>query len=114
MANTREIVKLVKCSPKRDKILGEIKENVEKEGASEAAGLIKLSITRWKVEAAGFLHTIDNYRVPFRGGVARIKGTGKTRQKGAHDGLTSFSVHRNLVPPFTILSMTCQFMVPQQ
>ena len=49
-----------------------------------------------------------------RGGVAKIKGTGKTRRKGAHDGLTSFSVHRNLVPPFTILSMTCQFMVPQQ
>ena len=49
-----------------------------------------------------------------RGGVAKIKGTGKTRRKGAHDGLTSFSVHKNLVPPFTILSMTCQFMVPQQ
>ena len=49
-----------------------------------------------------------------RGGVAKIKGTGKTRRKGAHDGLTSFSVHRNLVPPFTILSMTCQFMIPQQ
>ena len=49
-----------------------------------------------------------------RGGVAKIKGTGKTRRRGAHDGLTSFSVHRNLVPPFTILSMTCQFMVPQQ
>ena len=48
-----------------------------------------------------------------RGGVAKIKGTGKTRRKGAHDGLTSFSVHRNLVPPFTILSMTCQFMNPQ-
>ena len=54
------------------------------------------------------------FTLMIRGGVAKIKGTGKTRRKGAHDGLTSFSVHRNLVPPFTILSMTCQFMVPQQ
>ena len=47
------------------------------------------------------------------GGVAKIKGPGQTRRKGAHDGLTSFSEHGNLVPPFTTLSMICQFMVPQ-
>ena len=61
MNNTKEIVKLVKCSPKRDKILGEIKENIEKEGASEAAGLIKLSVTRWTIRAACFQRVIDNY-----------------------------------------------------
>ena len=64
----------------------------------------------------GPLRTPLVVELPFtfsRGGVAKIKGTGKTRRKGAHDGLTSFSVHRNLVPPFTILSMTCQFMNPQ-
>ena len=61
MNNTKEIVKLVKRSPKRDKILGEITENIEKEGASEAAGLIKLSVTRWTIRAACFQRVIDNY-----------------------------------------------------
>lgn len=61
---SREIITLVKCSPKREKILGEIKDNIE--GAVEdlderAASLTKLSTTRWTVRATSFQRIIDNY-----------------------------------------------------
>ena len=50
--NTNEIVKLVKFSPKRENLLGQIKSNIEmedKEGGILASGLIKFCATRWKV-----------------------------------------------------------------
>ena len=60
---TREIVTLVKCSPKREKILGEIKDTIEGdlEGLDEKpASLTKLRTTRWTVRASSFQWIIDN------------------------------------------------------
>ncbi|CAB4016715.1 zinc finger MYM-type 1-like [Paramuricea clavata] len=52
MNNTNEIVKLVKYSPKRENLLGDLKENLQYEDEEEdaaAAGLTKFSATRWTV-----------------------------------------------------------------
>ena len=63
--NTNEIVKLVKFSPKRENLLGQIKSNIEmedKEGGILASGLIKFCATRWTVRATCFQRVrIDNY-----------------------------------------------------
>eukprot|EP00795_Rhopilema_esculentum_P006611 gene6611-12148_t len=64
MKISREIVDLVKCSPKREKILGEIKENIEMECDVEdmtAASMTKLSTTRWTVRATSFQRILENY-----------------------------------------------------
>ena len=62
--NTNEIVKLVKFSPKRENLLGQIKSNiemkVEEEGIS-ASRLTKFCATRWTVRATGFQRVIDNH-----------------------------------------------------
>ena len=42
MSNTNEVVKLVKFSPKRENLLGEVKSNLKEEDAT-AAGLTKFS-----------------------------------------------------------------------
>ncbi|CAB3991857.1 zinc finger MYM-type 1-like [Paramuricea clavata] len=64
--NTNEIVKLVKYSPKRENLLGELKENLQYEDEEEdaaAAGLTKFSMTRWTVRAICLERVIDNYNV---------------------------------------------------
>ena len=60
--NTNKIVKLVKFSPKRENLLGQIKSNIEmdeEEGIS-ASGLTKFCATRWTVRATCFQRVIDN------------------------------------------------------
>ena len=62
--NTNEIVKLVKFSPKRENLLGQIKSNIEMEDEEEgisASGLSKFCATRWTVRATCFQRVIDNY-----------------------------------------------------
>ena len=62
--NTNEIVKLVKFSPKRENLLGQIKSNIEMEDEEEgisASGLTKFCATRWTVGATCFQRVIDNY-----------------------------------------------------
>ena len=61
---SREIIALVKCSPKREKILAEIKDNIEgdvEDLDDRVASLTKLSATRWTVRATSFQRIIDNY-----------------------------------------------------
>ena len=60
MSNTNEVVKLVKFSPKRENLLGEVKSNLEEEDAT-AAGLTKFSATRWTVRATCFQRVLNNY-----------------------------------------------------
>ena len=62
--NTNEIVKLVKFSPKRENLLGQIKSNIEMEDEEEgisASGLTKFCATRWTVRATCFQRVIDTY-----------------------------------------------------
>ena len=63
--NTNEIVKLVKFSPKRENLLGQIKSNIQMEDEVEgisASGLTKFFATlRWTVRATCFQRVIDNY-----------------------------------------------------
>ena len=63
MDNTNETVKLVKFSPKRDNILGDIKANLYYEGkeGEDVAGLAKFSATRWTVRVICFQRVIENY-----------------------------------------------------
>lgn len=63
MDNTNEIVKLIKFSPKRENILGDIKENLYYEGeeGENVAGLAKFSATRWTVRAICFQRVLENY-----------------------------------------------------
>ena len=57
---TKEIVSLIKFSPKRENLLGEIKENLKGPG-SEAKGILGLCPTRWTICARCFQRIQDNY-----------------------------------------------------
>ena len=59
MDTAKEIVTLIKFSPKRERLLGDIKENLDEEHA--AGGIITLCPTRWTVRASCFQRIIDNY-----------------------------------------------------
>ena len=60
MDTAKEIVSLIKFSPKRENLLGEIKENLEGP-ESEAKGILGLCPTRWTVRARCFRRILDNY-----------------------------------------------------
>ena len=60
MDTTKEIVSLIKFSPKRENLLGEIKNNLEGP-ESEANGILGLCPTRWTVHASCFQRILDNY-----------------------------------------------------
>ena len=54
-----EIIALIKFSPKREKILGDTKTNIEEQ--PHVGGLLKFSPTRWTVRAIGFNCILCNY-----------------------------------------------------
>ena len=58
MDTAKEVVTLIKFSPKRENLLGEIKENLE-EPESAAKGI--MGHTRWAVRASCFQRILDNY-----------------------------------------------------
>ena len=60
MDTAKEVVTLIKFSPKRENLLGEIKENLE-EPESAAKGIIGLCPTRWTVRASCFQRILDKY-----------------------------------------------------
>ena len=63
MGVAEEIVVLIKYSPKRENILGCVKEQVEFESEPEEKvnDITKLSHTRWTVRATCLQRVIDNY-----------------------------------------------------
>ena len=63
MGVAEEIVVLIKYSPKRENILGCIKEQVEfkSEPGEKPNNIRKLSQTRWRVRATCLQRVIDNY-----------------------------------------------------
>ena len=64
MGTAGEIIMLIKYSPKREKILGDLKVLVEcdaEEDISQPNSILKLSETRWTVRAECFKRVIDNY-----------------------------------------------------
>lgn len=59
MDTVKELVVLIKYSPKRETIFGDIKENIKEESCSKerVGGILKLCPTRWTVRAhTGELH----------------------------------------------------------
>ena len=75
MDAAKELVMLIKYSPKRENILGDIKENIEEESCSEEriGGILKLCPTRWTVRAACYDRILANYASLFQimGGLSR-------------------------------------------
>ena len=63
MGVAEEIVVLIKYSPKRENILGCVKEQVEFESEPEEKvnDITKLSHTRWTVRATCLQRAIDHY-----------------------------------------------------
>ena len=63
MGTAGEIVILIKYSPKRENILGAIKEQIEcdSEEVFKVNGILKLSETRWTVRADCFKRILENY-----------------------------------------------------
>ena len=61
---SREIVQLIKYSPKRENLLGVVKENMEEDEAEDVnnPGLAKFSATRWTVRATCFRRIFENYQ----------------------------------------------------
>jgi len=68
MDTAKELVMLIKYSPKRETILGDIKENIEEESCSEEriGGILKLCPTRWTVRAACYERILANYASLFK------------------------------------------------
>ena len=64
MGTAREIIVLIKYSPKRGNLLGKIKEQIEcnEEVEIKANSISKLSETRWTVCAECFKRILDNYK----------------------------------------------------
>ena len=60
MDTAKEIVSLIKFSPKRENLLGEIKENLEGP-ESEVKGILGLCPTRRTVRTRCFQRILDNY-----------------------------------------------------
>ena len=60
MDTAKEIVSLIKFSPKRENLLEEIKENVEGP-ESKAKGILGLCSTKWIVRARCFRRILGNY-----------------------------------------------------
>ena len=61
----KEIVQLIKLSPKREQMLGVIKDNLEREtdeNEEVEPGLAKFSATRWTVRAVCFKRIFKNYQ----------------------------------------------------
>ena len=65
MVTAEKTTILTKYSPKRESILGSIKEEIQCENDSDfhANNLLKLSETRWTVCAVCFKRILDNYNV---------------------------------------------------
>ena len=68
MSTAEEICILVKYSPKGEKILGKVVENIEGDLSKElcAGKISKLSTTRWNVCATCFQKIIDSYLPLFK------------------------------------------------
>ena len=65
MEITKEIVQLIKLSPKREQMLGVIKDNLEREtdeNEEEEPDLAKFSATHWTVRAKCFNRILKNYQ----------------------------------------------------
>ena len=65
MSTVTEITTLVKYSPKREQLLGTIKDNIEQEHGDlieESESLTKFCVTRWTVQATDFQKVIINYQ----------------------------------------------------
>ena len=60
MDTAKEIVSLIKFSPKRENLLGEMKEDLEGP-ESEARGILGLCPARWTVRAHCFQRILNNY-----------------------------------------------------
>ena len=65
MGTAEKITILIKYSPKRESILGSIKEQIgcNKDNDFHANNLLKLSETRWTVRAVCFKRILDNHNV---------------------------------------------------
>ena len=60
----KEIVTLIKFSPKRECLLQQLKENLETEDEDTSSrGIIGLCPTRWTVRASFFRRILENYAV---------------------------------------------------
>ena len=66
MGTVVEIISLVKYSPKRERMLGDIKENIQFESADQdteepSLSLDKLCVTRWTVRGSAYFKVLANY-----------------------------------------------------
>ena len=88
MSTAREIVILIKYSPKRETMLREIKDNLE--GDEEAtSGLTTLSTTRWTVRATCFQRILENYTALLAEWNECLKGKLQTEMRGRIIGCQS-------------------------
>ena len=64
VVTAKEVVNLIKFSSKRERLLGDTKENLDEQPAT--GGVISLCPTRWTVRASCFHRIIDNYSALFQ------------------------------------------------
>lgn len=64
MDTSKELATLIKYSPKRETMLGDLKDNTEREtcdGEEKVLGIVKFCPTRWTVKATCYQRILDNY-----------------------------------------------------
>ena len=76
MSTARELVILIKYSPKRETILGAVKDNIEEQSSNKenCAGILKLCPTRWTVTAACYDRILLNYASLFKAWEVCLEG----------------------------------------
>lgn len=63
MDTSKELATLIKYSPKRETMLGDLKDNIEREtcdGEEKVLGIVKFCPTRWTVKATCYQRILDN------------------------------------------------------
>ena len=113
MSTSKEVVALIKFSPKREKILGDVKSNIEHDESDNenSLGLAKFSATRWTVRAGCFNRIYLNYKelqetwvdVLAEGG---LQSEVRARIIGVQAQMTTFEYFFSIILGFLLFSHT--------
>ena len=105
-----EICILVKFSPRRDNMLGDIKQNLEMEGGNideqSCSTLAKFSITRWTVRSGCYKKVIDSYDSLYELWASSVTEKLDHEIKGRIIGCQKFNLKRRLELKLTAFVVT--------
>ena len=109
MDTAKEVVTLIQFSPKREYLLGEIKESLE-EPESAAKGKIGLCPIRWTVHSSCFQQILDNYAALLQEWIISLDGK---LQSDIHGQIIGYQVQMNTFDFFFGLNLGQRLFLTQ-